>query len=162
MAYNIPQLKTVSEEIPLTTTTAERLLGIHDLGIIQYVVCPKCHSIYDYKDCIVLASNGQRHSKLCCFVKFPNHPHPSKRHPCDTALMKMVNNELVPILTYPYFPLHLSLSNLASTPNFLELCERWRHREVTIPSGLLADIYDGSVWESFRNSFFYLPLIPYC
>lgn len=160
MAYNIPQLKTVSEEIPLTTTTAERLLWIHDLGIIQYVVCPKCHSIYHYKDCIVLASNGQRHSKVCCF-KFPNHPHPSKRHPCDTALMKMVNNKFVPILTYPYFPLHLSLSNLASKPNFLELCERLRHRESTIPSRLLADIYDGCVWESFQIVF-YLPLIPYC
>ena len=40
-----------------------------------------------------------------------------------------------------------------SRPDFLKLCEKWRHRESTIPTDILADIYNGSIWKSFRNNF---------
>ena len=121
------------------------------MGILEYVVC---HSIYEYEDCVLMLPNGHKQSKLCCFIKYLNHPHLSKRQPCNSTLLKTVNNKLVPVLTYPYFPL---LRQLVSKPNFLKLCEKWRHRESTIPTEILADIYDGFVWNSFRSNFLSAP-----
>ena len=98
-SYQAPKLKKLSDEIPVTTTTAEKLLQIDNLGIVEYVVCPKCHSVYDYENCVVTLRSGKKESKTCCFVKYPSHPHPSKRLPCNTLLLKTVNNKLVPFVT---------------------------------------------------------------
>ena len=85
------QLKEASKEIPLTTKTAIKLLGLCEDGIIQYVVCPTCHSIYEYEDCLTTLTNGDKASKLCCFVKYPNHTQPSRRGPCNTLKSSYLN-----------------------------------------------------------------------
>ena len=60
-------------------------------GIIEYVVCPKCHALYEIPQCIVKVA-GREQSKHCDLVEFPRHPHASKRSKCDTPLMKWVRN----------------------------------------------------------------------
>ena len=156
--YKCPALHKVSDRIPLKVITAEKILGIHDREVIEYVVCPSCHSIYSYEDCILTVGNGQTQSKLCQHIKYPNHPHPSKRKPCGTVLLKTVSskkgNKLIPNLIYPYCPIHVSFQRLALRPGFLRSCEKWRDREYTIPSGFLGDVYDGRVWQSFKQSNF--------
>uniref|UniRef100_A0A1X7UIF8 Uncharacterized protein n=1 Tax=Amphimedon queenslandica TaxID=400682 RepID=A0A1X7UIF8_AMPQE len=67
--YNNHQLKRASKEIPLTTKTAMKILGLSDDGIIQ---------------------NGDKVFKQCCYVKYPNHTQPSRRGPCNTLLLKTV------------------------------------------------------------------------
>ena len=154
------QLKEASKEIPLTTKTAIKLLGLREDGLLQYVVCPTCHSIYEYEDCLTTLTNEDKASKLCCFVKYPNHTQPSRRGPCNMFLLKTVQkNHLQPFLTYPYYPLHLSICRLAMRSGFLSSCEQWIQREHTIPSGHFADIYDASVWKKFHED---VLSTPYC
>ena len=71
--------------------------------------------------------------------------------------MTCKGESLVPILVYPYYPLHLSIKQLALKPGFLSTCEQWRIREATIPVDVYGDIYDGAVWKSFRTDFLCSP-----
>ena len=75
ITYQCPSLQSLSDEMPLTIRTAEKCLKLNENGVIQYVVCPKCHSVYLLDDCIELKSNGKRVSKLCRHVKYPYHIH---------------------------------------------------------------------------------------
>ena len=105
MTYQCPALLQVSNDIPVTIKTAEVLLGIHDRGVIEYIVCPQCHSIYVYDDCVLTLPNGKKKSKLCRHIRYPNHPHASKRRPCNAVLLKNVpskkGDQLIPFVTYP-------------------------------------------------------------
>ena len=152
VAVNAPLVQKVSEKIPLTIKTAEKMIGLVELGIVEFVVCPKCHSVYEYENCL---NNGR--PKTCFHKKYPNHPHPSRRKSCNSPLLKIVNKRHIPIMTYPYFPIHKSIQRMALKPNFLSSCEQWRQREPTIPSVLLGDIYDGIVWKSFNTNFLTSP-----
>lgn len=148
------------DELPVSLIKAEKLLGIHDKGIINYVVCTKCHSIYKPEECIIKLHNGKVKSKLCNHIKYPNHPHNSKRQPCNTSLMKEISSlQLRAIRSFPYCPLKVSLQHLVLQPRFLSSCEMWREREHIIPDNILGDVYDGLVWKSFRNDFL---SSPYC
>lgn len=48
---------------------------------LKYVVCPKCKSLYDYKDCIQ-SRCGRQVSARCKFVAWSRHPHRRKRGKC--------------------------------------------------------------------------------
>ena len=160
LAFQNHQLTAMSDRIPVTIMKAEKLLGIDDKGIINYVVCSKCHSVYEYKDCVKEKHNGLVEAKLCSFVKYPNHCHQSKRKPCQSPLFKettAVNKHLQAIKVYPYFPLKLSIQRLVLRPGFLRECEEWRERERTIPENILGDISDGLVWKSFKEHFLSSP-----
>ena len=80
-------------------------------------------STYNFENCFAERANGQGRTKLCKNIKYPNHPNVSRRLPCNTALLKTVvtckGESLVPILVYPYYPLHLSMKQLALKPGFL-------------------------------------------
>ena len=65
LAFQNHQLTAMSDCIPVTIMKAEKLLGIDDRGIINYVVCSKCHSVYEYKDCVKEKHNGLVEAKLC-------------------------------------------------------------------------------------------------
>ena len=56
---------------------------------IEYVVCTKCYTLYNLSECII-DNHGQQESKRCCFIQFPNHPHPSRRKAYNEVLMKIV------------------------------------------------------------------------
>ena len=135
LVFQNRQLTAMSDHIPVTIIKAEKLLGIDDRGIIDYIVCNKCHSLYEYKDCVKEKPNGLVEAKLCSFVKYPNHCHQSKRKPCQSPLFKettAVNKHLKAIKVYPYFPLKLSIQRLVLRPGFLRECEEWREREKKI------------------------------
>ena len=152
-----------SQEIPLAVKTAEKYLGIgfdHG-GIVEFVVCPKCSSVYCYSDCVEIKANGTKHAKWCHHIKYPRHPHVSKRQPCNAKLLNSTqqskSKDLSPIKTYCYYPLHLSIQRLVSRPGFLNMCEQWRMRESVIPTDYLGDVYDGDVWKHFRVNFLSVP-----
>ena len=54
-----------------------------------------------------------------------------------------------PIQTFCYKSVTQSLKELLQRPNFVELCELWRTRD--IEPDVLQDIYDGSVWKKFME-----------
>ena len=155
---NSQHLRELSKEVPETVRRAVKLLGLNDEEVIEYVVCPKCHSVYEYEDCVITHRNGKKESKLCSYVKYPLHPQLSRRKQCHTILLKSApKNRLVPFLTYSYHPISLSLQRLAARPGFLSLCEKWRQRESTIPVGYYGDIFDGAVWKRFNQDFLRAP-----
>ena len=148
ITYQCLSIQSVSDETPLTIEKAEKLLKINENGVIQYVVCPKCHSVYLFADCIEIKSNGKRESKLCRHVKYPHHPHQSKWGACMTTLLNESSSNkkrFIPHLIYSYLPIHISMQRLALKPGFLRACEKWREREQLIPMDTLGDIYDGRV-----------------
>lgn len=64
--------------------------NIHGCEVVEYVVCPKCNALYCLRDCIV-GHNGGEESKLCDFVEYSKHPHPSRRTKCNAMLLKKIS-----------------------------------------------------------------------
>ena len=156
-AYNSDSLCSASSPLPTTRETILRLLNSGEGAYIEYVVCPKCDSLYEYKDCIKTNPNGTLESKSCCHVAAPNHPHLSRRVACGCVLMKKQKTKkkmtLIPRKVYPYMSIVKSLEMILSRPGYLEKCEQWRSRGSTV-SEYLSDVYDGEVWKTFNTEKF--------
>ena len=154
-AFQSHSIEEFSKQIPNTANNAYTCIGIVCNTFIEYVVCPSCHSVYEYQDCIQVV-HGEKQSKNCSHIFFPNHPQLSRRKPCGTTLLKKVKSgrgcRLIPIKTFPYMSLKTSLQSLASRPGFITACEQWRGRATTSPNyTYLRDIYDGKVWHDFHS-----------
>ena len=79
------RLQQFSSEIPPSTVAAHKLLwNTNESNFIEYVVCPSCHSNYEYNDCFII-QRGQKESKVCSHVAYPNHSRHSKRKSCGAA-----------------------------------------------------------------------------
>lgn len=139
-------LKFISESIPKSMYTIRKMINIKQ-GITEYVVCPKCHRLYNLSDCVTINCSREE-SKLCDFVKFPLHPHISKRSKCNAILMKKVivggKRKLVPRKSFFYHSVIDGLQHLIAKKDFLQKCEHWKKRTMT--RGTYADIYDGAIW----------------
>jgi hypothetical protein len=55
----------------------------------RYVVCPRCHGLYFYQDCITKCGS-RLSSKTSPFVEFPNHTQRQHRTPCGHILLRSV------------------------------------------------------------------------
>lgn len=154
-AFASPQLEDFCKHVPLKYKDALLRSGISCNEFIEYVVCPICHSIYEFEDCVESVGSEKR-SKYCCHISYPNHPHRSHRKPCGAALLRRVRSgrghRLVPIKVFPYMPLQKSLESLAKRPGFITSCEQWREREGTVPTSYLGDVYDGRIWHDFHST----------
>ena len=65
-AFQINKMNLLADNVPLTLKGMQRSLGLENKDwFVEFVVCPKCHSIYEYKDCVVRLANGGKESKLC-------------------------------------------------------------------------------------------------
>ncbi len=150
MLQNAPVLRLFSEGFPRTLYSLRKSLKLQS-SYMKYVVCPKCHKLYNESQCVVKV--GRETRSLHCNIKFPNHPQRHRRQKCGTELMKKVkigkNYKLVPRKSYVYYDIIQSLQRLVSKPGFLSLCEQWRKRNV--PSGWLTDIYDGKLWKEWMR-----------
>jgi len=105
--------------------------------------------VYQSENCVEYQF-GRRKFAKCRYVEFPDHPHRQRREPCGAVLYdeKLSTNstiKLVPKKVYPCVSIKSKLTRLASQPHFLVDCEHWRTRSHLIPSGTLADVYDGKV-----------------
>jgi len=56
----------------------------------KYVICPKCGSLYQFKECFDVTVSGNTIPKSCNHVAFRNHPFVSHRKPCGHQLVKEV------------------------------------------------------------------------
>lgn len=121
----------------------------------KYVVCRQCHTLYNYDSC--KENVGSRIvSKNCKNIAFPNHPHHSKRQPCNCPLLKSVEVKSGQVFLYPckiycYTSLISSLQQLFLRPYFYQQCQHWKTR--SNDTGLLKDVYDGAVWKQFQSLF---------
>ena len=137
-------------QLPTTLYNLKKSFGLLDDKFEKYVICPKCSSLYQFKECFSATIIGIS-PKRCSHIRFRNHPHVSKRQPCGHRLIREVvtktGKKHYPLKCYCYNSITNSLKSILQRKDYLNKCELWRNRE--IPEGVLADIYDGSVWKSF-------------
>ena len=87
-AFENAQLETFSRTMPITYNSMLLRTGVSSSDF-EYVVCPSCHSVYSFEDCIEYARR-EKCPKQCGHVSYPNHPHVARRQPCGTSLLKIV------------------------------------------------------------------------
>ena len=90
LSTNASFLCDIMKKIPLSFAMAQKNVGLQSPSFEQYVVCPKCHSVYNFDDCITKTSNGKWVSAKCKHVQFPNHPQAQFRKECGEELLKHV------------------------------------------------------------------------
>ena len=153
-ALQCDALQEMGGYFPLTLTTVHKLIALQGNDFINFVVCPKCDSVYECKDCLKVDESGQQVSKECSHVHFPNHSQVLRRKPCGTRLLKQTRTKsgyvLSPIRVFPYKSIKKSIENLVKRKGFTKSCEMWRYRKV--PEGVVCDIYDGEVWKWFNSN----------
>ena len=96
---------------------------------LKFVVCPSCHSIYNFDECFNIVA-GKKVPKKCCKVSFPNHPYASYQKPCNHKLIAEVTlgggkRCHYPLKVYCYSSLINNLTKL-----LLHACEHWRTRNI--------------------------------
>ena len=136
---------------PSSVHRMNKFCGTATDGFEKLVVCPSCHSIYQYQDCIETIGT-QKVPKACSFIAFPNHPHAARRKACNGKLLAEVTlsngrKHFYPKKVFCYTSVISSLTTLLEREGILKSCELWRQR--SIPEGTLGDIYDGKVWKDF-------------
>lgn len=69
----------ISKGFPNTLYKLRKQLGLMDSDdFVKYVVCPKCKTLYNYKDCVEKRC-GRKVSARCRFILWSQHPHRNKR-----------------------------------------------------------------------------------
>ena len=103
-----PKIASLVDLIPSSVYSLGKILG-HSLHYTKYVVCPKRHRLYTFKECVTLTS-GRQCSKTCTFVRFPNHPQHRFRRECGHLLLHYFSGRqmLHPLKAFPYRSLSFS------------------------------------------------------
>ena len=142
-----------ASNIPICHGTLYQRLNIDKNTHIDYIVCPKCSSIYEQSDFSIIQASDSVESKTCCHIATPDHPHHRKRNACGCVLLKKQQTKhgvvLIPRKVYPYRSIIKSLCVLLSKPGYIDVCEHWRRR--CTDDNFLGDVYDGQVWKSFNS-----------
>lgn len=127
--------------IPRSHETLCTKLSLSRNDFQEYATCLECHSLYRKID----VTSGR--VELCSFIRWPQHPHLQRRQQCKVKLHTgRINKPFKVKGTYCYRPVSKYLQEFVLQNNFLEKCNAWRDREVR--ENYMADIYDGSVWQS--------------
>ena len=126
----------------------------------KLVVCLKCHSVYDFSECVEICGLI-KHSRKC-----NNREHKNSSKKCEQVLLKTVelsrgNTLLRPFKVYCYRSVGSSLQCLLQCETFISSLEGWRLRQEVTDT--LSDVYDGQLWKDFMY-FEGVPFLarPYC
>ena len=122
VAFDCQWAERVRETIPQCTSAMKRAaVGVDFGNFHQYIVCTKCHSLYNYNDCIELI-NGKETPKKCRHKEYPNHPQQQHHKECGESLLKYVkkrNGQMKLVLrkVYCYSPLiHFLYKAITQSP----------------------------------------------
>ena len=119
----------------------------------KFVVCVKCHTIYQFEDCIEGHGINQR-DKQCTHIEFINHPQSRMRQSCKYKLLKtveLVNGKKLfyPFMSYCYLGLEASLKNLFMRQGFSKSFESSLNTRPVVPH-TMADVIHGKMWSDFQ------------
>ena len=73
--------------ILLCKATLLKVLAIGGDNFTEYILCPKCDSIYSPEYCKRV---GMFAATACPYKAYPNHPHVGRRTECGASLLKTV------------------------------------------------------------------------
>ena len=65
--------------IPETLFVIPKNLGLQKDSFIQYAVCLKCKTLYNFDECVRQRPNGEVVSAKCSHVSYPRHPHQARK-----------------------------------------------------------------------------------
>lgn len=138
----LPLLTLYAPELAsFTAHSLKGLLGIGQHTFQKYAVCPSCASLKSLQELKL--------DPVCRFDPFAN------GKPCNTNMGRQERSVLTgmgdvkPLKTFAFSGVRAQLQRMLARPGFAEKLELWRHRR--IPSGTLADVYDGLVWRDFMT-----------
>ncbi|GBC49454.2 hypothetical protein GLOIN_2v1776801 [Rhizophagus irregularis DAOM 181602=DAOM 197198] len=139
---------------PSSSYSAKKLLRINK-ETKTYAVCPKCNNLYKIGE--ILGQNEQvteaSPGLKCSQVEFPKHLMKKYREVCGEELLKNVpvNNGYIkrPRIVFPMPDLKTQIFTMYQRPNFEQNLAKWANRHVN--GDILADIYDGEVWKTFKS-----------
>jgi hypothetical protein len=122
-------LNRIAAACPTSLYSTRKILGVRDDCFRQYVVCPKCNSIYELEQCIGTTARGSKYTKHCWYVEFPNHPRQQLRTECGMPLLDAVcsrsgNISFRPKNVFCYQPLKESITRLFHQKDFITIVER--------------------------------------
>lgn len=87
MGTIFPLAASFAVPFPKSVHLLRKQLGLEQDKFIKYVVCPKCHNLYNFDDCYEHL-HGRKVTKKCTFVQFPHHRQHFCRTKCDEPLLK--------------------------------------------------------------------------
>ena len=148
------QLTKLQDNFPSTVKKAKKLLGLDIDKFQKFVCCPTCNKLYQYSSAVYVdAKSGEKNSKNCDNVPYPNHIQARFRQKCGTVLMKTVvsadgkNKYLYPRKVYVYQSIKESLTNMLKRKDFKDSLLSTPKFSIDA----LNDIYDGDVYKTFLD-----------
>ncbi|XP_078355419.1 uncharacterized protein LOC144640070 [Oculina patagonica] len=100
LSERVPWMTFFAAAFPSSLYMLKKYFGLHKDCFQKFVVCPKCHSLYNY-DSAYETVGGKHLSKKCSYVEFPNHKHRAHRKPCNEVLLKEVKLQDGKLKLYP-------------------------------------------------------------
>lgn len=151
-AFNCAPLRNLSNAMPVTKSTLRKILALDGPDFLEYVVCPKCDSLYTPEHC---KRGGKFVATACSYKAYPNHPQERRRNECGTQLMRLVRMKkgtvYRPIKLFPHQSIKQAITKLAQRPGFVQSCELWRKRSNFHSFGYMCDVYDGQIWKDYSD-----------
>ena len=86
LAVLYPAFVNILYFFPQSIYKLRKAFSLHSDNFHKYVVCPSCDSVYVFENCYN-SHNGTLEPTTCSYIRYPNHPHPSKRKPCGHKLL---------------------------------------------------------------------------
>nr|XP_055045757.1 uncharacterized protein LOC129431760 isoform X1 [Misgurnus anguillicaudatus] len=149
-----PEVKK-TEHLLMKLLAMMKLTGILRDDFLQYVVCPKCMTVYMLTETYERRRDGTKVCRTCGHIPFYNHPQQRSalRKKYGSALLRKATyssgEEYVhPIRSYCYESVVQSLGGLVKRLGFEEKLDERRKRE--LPKGVLGDVNDGQVWQDYQ------------
>ncbi|XP_073714185.1 protein-glutamine gamma-glutamyltransferase K-like [Misgurnus anguillicaudatus] len=141
-----------TEHLLMKLLAMMKLTGTLRDDFLQYVVCPKCMTVYMLTETYERRRDGTKVCRTCGHIPFYNHPQQRSalRKKYGSALLRKATyssgEEYVhPIRSYCYKSVVQSLGGLVKRLGFEEKLDERRKRE--LPKGVLGDVNDGQVWQ---------------
>ena len=138
-------LDRIAQCLPCSSYQRDKYLTkeLYPIAFQRYMVCPICHSLYTYDECVVKTGTNLR-PKLCSHTRY------SKQ--CTGVMLQEVisisgNKKLYPHRVYCYHSIITAIKHMISRQGFVELCESTR--KTVRGADQLCDIYDGKIWKDF-------------
>ena len=152
-------MKQMAAACPTSLHNTRKILEFYVDEFQQFVVCPKCNSVYEFHQCIGETARGQKYSKKCWYVPFPNHTRRDQRVECGVPLLNMVQLRsgatiFRPTKVFCYQSLKKSISLLFQQEHFVKAIQLWRER--LVPEEIMGDVYDGNLWHETYNLMLFL------
>ena len=135
---------------PSTLYLAKKSLGLKD-RFHSFVPCTKCHKLYNSDEVVNFRQNDTLSIMKCNHVEFLNSSIRRLR-PCNTPLSRKMDNSnfFQPKLIHPFASIREQLGVMFRRQGFENHLRHWADR--TNFNNILADIYDGQVWKTFKEN----------